>query len=49
MNKKRIKIHEQLSSLGSELSGIKISDLREIHGIKVLQPKEMQYIPIVRL
>ena len=28
---------------------MKISDLREIHGIKVLQPEEMQYIPIVRL
>ena len=28
---------------------MKISDLREIHGIKVLQPEEMKYIPIVRL
>jgi len=32
VNKKRIKIHEQLSSLGSKLSGIKISDLSPSEG-----------------
>ena len=31
-----------------EYLSIKISDLREIHGIKVLQPEEMRYIPIER-
>ena len=31
-----------------EYLSIKISDLREIHGIKVLQPEEMKYIPIER-
>jgi hypothetical protein len=27
---------------------MKISDLREMHGIKILLPKEIQYIPVVR-
>ncbi len=27
---------------------MKISDLREMYGIKILLPEEMQYIPVVR-
>ena len=28
---------------------MKISDLREMHGIKVLVPEEMKYIPLERV
>ncbi len=32
-----------------EYLSMKISDLREMHGIKVLQPEEMEYVPLERL
>tara|TARA_B100000073_G_scaffold323540_1_gene305705 strand:+ start:304 stop:810 length:507 start_codon:yes stop_codon:yes gene_type:complete len=32
-----------------EYLSMKISDLREIHGIEVLLPEEMEYVPIKRL
>ena len=32
-----------------EYLSMKISDLREMHGIKVLQPEEMEYVPLKRL
>ncbi len=32
-----------------EYLSMKISDLREMHGIKVLQPAEMEYVPLERL
>ena len=32
-----------------EYLSMKISDLREMHGIKVLEPEEMEYVPLERL
>jgi hypothetical protein len=31
-----------------EYLSMKVSDLREMHGIKVLLPEEMSYIPLER-
>ena len=32
-----------------EYLSMKVSDLREMHGIKVLRPEEMEYVPLKRL